>query len=62
MLCFEDSNTWRKPPGGAGRFGRGGRWPGLVQAALGGATQVIEEGLPGRTSAYHDPIQPRLST
>jgi lysophospholipase L1-like esterase len=61
VLCFGDSNTWGTPPSGTGRFGRGERWPGLVQEALGVATQVIEEGLPGRTSAYDDPIHPHMN-
>ncbi|MGV8954244.1 MAG: SGNH/GDSL hydrolase family protein [Cypionkella sp.] len=55
VLCFGDSNTHGTPPivdrAVYARFGRGLRWPTLL-----GAHEVIEEGLPGRTAAYDDPV------
>jgi len=60
VLCYGDSNTWGYLPGEEGkRLGYDERWPGVLRARLGGGTNVLEEGLSGRTSAYdapHDPI------
>jgi len=59
LLCFGDSNTHGTIPmhsrDEVSRYSFGQRWPGLVQAALGGGWWVIEEGLPGRTSSFDDP-------
>jgi lysophospholipase L1-like esterase len=61
LLCYGDSNTHgTKPltlPGVFERFAPADRWPGVLQAALGDASRVIEEGLPGRTTVHDDPIQ-----
>lgn len=58
VMCFGDSNTHGTPPivdlAVYGRFGPGVRWPSRVGQALGCA--VIEEGLPGRTAMFDDPI------
>ncbi|MDZ4394813.1 SGNH/GDSL hydrolase family protein [Cypionkella sp.] len=58
VMCFGDSNTHGTPPitdlARYERYGVGVRWPSRVQAALG--CEVIEEGLPGRTSMFDDPI------
>lgn len=58
VMCFGDSNTHGTPPivdlGRYDRFGPGVRWPSRVQAALG--CDMVEEGLPGRTSMFDDPI------
>lgn len=58
VMCFGDSNTHGTPPivdlAVYGRFGPGGRWPSRVGQALG--CEVIEEGLPGRTAMFDDPI------
>ena len=58
VMCFGDSNTHGTPPivdlARYDRYGVGVRWPSRVQAALGCA--VIEEGLPGRTAQFEDPI------
>ena len=55
LMCFGDSNTHGTPPivdvSVYGRFRRGIRWPTLL-----GAHEVIEEGLPGRTAMYDDPV------
>lgn len=53
ILCFGDSNTFGTNPSG-GRWDRGQRWPGALQARLGSAAYVIEEGLGGRTAAAED--------
>ena len=58
VMCFGDSNTHGTPPivdlAVYGRFGPGVRWPSRVGQALG--CEVIEEGLPGRTAMFDDPI------
>ena len=55
VMCFGDSNTHGTPPitelGRYERFGRGQRWPSLLTGH-----EVIEEGLPGRTAMYDDPV------
>lgn len=55
ILCFGDSNTHGTPPitelGRYERFGGGQRWPSLLTGH-----EVIEEGLPGRTAMYDDPV------
>lgn len=61
ILCFGDSNTHgtialpslserRRHP-------RDVRWPGRLEAALGGGWRVIEEGHPGRTTLHDDPVE-----
>jgi len=64
ILCFGDSNT-HGTIALAGledldrmrRFDAATRWPGVMAAALGPGHRVIEEGLPGRTTAHSDPIE-----
>ena len=60
ILCYGDSNTHGTMPmpdlGAMGRYGPGVRWPGQLAALLPG-WQVIEEGLPGRTTVHDDPIE-----
>lgn len=53
ILAFGDSNThgWHEE----GRFPRGVRWPGALEALLPAGWRVIEEGLPGRTAAESAP-------
>ncbi len=55
VMCFGDSNTHGTPPitelGRYERFGGGQRWPSLLTGH-----EVIEEGLPGRTAMYDDPV------
>ncbi|GLS85388.1 hydrolase [Cypionkella aquatica] len=58
VMCFGDSNTHGTAPivdlAVYERYGPGVRWPSRVQAALG--CDMIEEGLPGRTTMFDDPI------
>ncbi|ROU02880.1 SGNH/GDSL hydrolase family protein [Histidinibacterium lentulum] len=60
LLAFGDSNTHGTLPmsgrGDLGRLGPADRWPGVCAAALGPDWTVIEEGLPGRTSQFEDPV------
>ena len=57
VLCYGDSNTWGYIGGTGERFAPEVRWPGVLQAALGGAYRVIEEGLNGRTTVFDDSIE-----
>lgn len=61
ILCYGDSNTHGTMPmahaRNVRRFGPQQRWPGIMQAKLGSRYHVIEEGLPGRTSMFDDPIE-----
>lgn len=62
ILCFGDSNTWGYIPGSEGeRYSADVRWPGILQAELGGGVKVIEEGQNGRMSVWDDPMEPLLS-
>ncbi len=58
ILAFGDSNTHGTPPivdpAAYERFGSDLRWPPLMARALG--WDLIEEGLPGRTAQFSDPI------
>lgn len=58
VMCFGDSNTYGTPPildlNQHDRFDPQTRWPKRVAAALG--CDLVEEGLPGRTSMFDDPI------
>ena len=57
ILCFGDSNTWGADPSGNGRHPRNVRWPGVLAALLGPDYSIIEEGLPGRTTVWEDPVE-----
>lgn len=63
LLAYGDSNTHGTPPmaerGAYGRFGPETRWPGVMGRALGSDWQVVEEGLPGRTTGLDDPVMGR---
>ena len=58
LLTFGDSNTHGTPPieqmGVYDRFDAATRWPARAAAALG--WELAEEGLPGRTAQFDDPI------
>lgn len=60
VLCYGDSNTHGTAPmatlEGMERLGPGERWPGVLAGELGAGWQVIEEGLPGRTTVHPDPV------
>jgi lysophospholipase L1-like esterase len=59
VLCFGDSNTYGSIPGVAGgRYEWEVRWPGVLARELGDGWRVIEEGLPGRTTVFDDPLSP----
>ncbi|HUX77753.1 MAG TPA: SGNH/GDSL hydrolase family protein [Anaerolineae bacterium] len=57
MLCYGDSNTWGWNPVTLERYARDERWPGVLRQELGDGYLVIEEGLPGRTTVWDDPIE-----
>ena len=58
LMTFGDSNTHGTPPitdvGVYARFDAATRWPCRVAAELG--WELVEEGLPGRTAQFDDPI------
>ncbi|MGO4110834.1 SGNH/GDSL hydrolase family protein [Paenibacillus sp. YAF4_2] len=60
VLCFGDSNTYGLNPRG-GRFPRNVRWTGVVRELLGENFEIIEEGLPGRTTVWDDPVEGVMS-
>lgn len=60
ILTFGDSNTYGTPPmterGPHHRFGPDIRWPGVMARHFGPDWTLIEEGLPGRTTRFADPV------
>ena len=60
LLTFGDSNTHGTRPivaaGDYGRFDAKARWPCVAKEVLGDKWLLIEEGLPGRTTCFEDPI------
>lgn len=60
LMCFGDSNTHGTPPvsvrGIWTRYDRATRWPTLTAARLGPEWDMVEEGLPGRTANFPDPV------
>lgn len=56
IVCFGDSNTWGSNAENGMRFSEEVRWPCLLQKFAGNDYQIIEEGLPGRTSVIDDPL------
>lgn len=61
IVCFGDSNTWGYDSKSQSRFSEEVRWPKLLQKLLGDSFEVIEEGLPGRSSASDDPLSEGLN-
>jgi lysophospholipase L1-like esterase len=57
ILCYGDSNTWGYDPVKNDRMDINTRWPGVMRNILGQDYHVIEEGLPGRTTVWDDPIE-----
>lgn len=55
ILCYGDSLTWGRIPNG-GRYPKHLRWPALLNGLLGSQHQVINFGLPGRTTLWNDPF------
>jgi lysophospholipase L1-like esterase len=61
LLCFGDSNTHGTPPiphEGAQVVRHDGqtRWPRVAARLLGPEWELVEEGLPGRTAQFDDPV------
>lgn len=60
VLTYGDSNTHGTVPmttlEDEGRWGPAERWPGVLAATLGEGWRIVEEGLPGRTTVYADPV------
>lgn len=64
ILCYGDSNTWgfsSRPEPPAPRYGRADRWPCVMASVLGGDSELIEEGLNGRTTDVSDPTHPEIT-
>jgi lysophospholipase L1-like esterase len=54
ILCYGDSLTWGYNAETLSRHPFEVRWPNVLQAELGSAAHVIEDGLNGRTTAFDD--------
>ena len=63
IVCLGDSNThgYTPEPVPGFRFSEEERWTCRLQAALGADWLVIEEGLPGRTTVFEDPVEEGMS-
>lgn len=57
ILCFGDSNTWGYSPHDGRRYNRTERWPTLLNQLLPSDCEVIEQGVPGRTTFFEDVSQ-----
>lgn len=58
IVCLGDSNTYGYcPDSPLFRFNENERWPCLLQQALGDNYLILEEGLPGRTTVFNDPVE-----
>lgn len=60
-LCYGDSNTFGlaplATPSDSRRYDGHTRWPRIMATELEGACEIVEEGLPGRTTVHADPIE-----
>jgi lysophospholipase L1-like esterase len=60
LMTYGDSNTHGTPPivtrGVYTRYDAATRWPTRAIKTLGPDWQLVEEGLPGRTTAFNDPV------
>jgi lysophospholipase L1-like esterase len=61
ILCYGDSNTFGWDPEKSCRPEKDDRWPGVLAKELGPDYHVIEEGLPGRTTVFYDPVMDLIS-
>jgi lysophospholipase L1-like esterase len=61
ILCYGDSNTFGWDPEKARRPETDERWPGVLAKELGNGYHVVEEGLPGRTTVFYDPVMDLIS-
>ena len=61
ILCFGDSNTHgtcaMRNAEDRRRFPKSVRWTGVMAANLPDTFSIVEEGLPGRTTVFDDPIE-----
>lgn len=57
ILCFGDSNTYCTNPVDKSRYDPHQRWAGILRDQLGENFWIIEEGQPGRTTVWTDPIE-----
>jgi len=68
VLCYGDSNTFGWNPlsfdpldtplvFSQHRFDKNKRWTGIMASELGDGYDIIEEGLPGRTTVWSDPVE-----
>lgn len=58
IVCFGDSNTYGYRPDNKQRYSIDKRWPGILRSRLEASdTQVIEEGLVGRTTVFEDSLR-----
>ncbi|WOD09012.1 SGNH/GDSL hydrolase family protein [Marinomonas sp. GJ51-6] len=55
ILCYGDSLTWGSIPNG-GRYPKHLRWPSMLNDLLGHRHEVINFGLPDRTTLWNDPF------
>lgn len=60
ILVFGDSNTYGFNPEQEARYDDNTRYTCVLQKLLGGNYTVIEEGLPGRTAIFDDPVSEGL--
>ncbi|MDD2217391.1 MAG: GDSL-type esterase/lipase family protein [Eubacteriales bacterium] len=58
IVCYGDSNTWGWIPMSGERYDETIRWPARLREILGDDYEIEEEGLPGRTTMFEDPICP----
>jgi lysophospholipase L1-like esterase len=56
ILCYGDSNTWGHDATSGRRLSREQRWSGVLRALV-PECDVVEEGLPGRTTILDDPFE-----
>lgn len=59
-ICFGDSNTWGYRGDIGGRYDDDARWTQIAQRELGEGYMIVEEGLSGRTTVFHDPLNEGL--
>ena len=56
ILCYGDSLTWGYNAEALSRHPFEVRWPNVLQAEIGNAVHVVEDGLNGRTTAFDDQL------
>jgi lysophospholipase L1-like esterase len=61
IVCFGDSNTYGYRATNNDRYSEEERWTCLLGQKLGSDYMILEEGLPGRTTCFDDPIHEGLS-